>query len=126
MTAQTMEKKGDEMGAGETKVRMIRFADGGEEHAPFVALMMDALKRLFDEEPMAFLEFVEKCRDSGHKLFGNSFTLLRRHQDLFISHDGKINDSIRRIVLHQVTGEGLGMTISPIIAAPVEEIGGPR
>lgn len=74
------------------------------------AVTMMSLEMLMDENPMAFYELVEICRDPDHSLFGNTAEVLK---DLsLLQPNGTPHDVIRDVVLHHVTGDGLTMTLT--------------
>ena len=70
---------------------------------------MQSLNTLLAEDPIAFYELTMKARDSQHEFFGNA---AQRLQALaLVEPDGRINGSVRNIVLSAVTGEGLDMKL---------------
>ncbi len=91
----------------------VKLNNGAEEHEGLVNITMLHLKALIEDQPIAFFELVEKCRNRNHKLFGVTGKVLK---DLsLIESDENIHSSIKNIILSATEGKGLNLTlINPI------------
>lgn len=102
------------------QIPTVILKNGATEAEPLVNTIMYALKCLFDEKPVAFLELVTKCRDGSHQWFGSAEQICKDYT--LIPSDGRIHDSIKNIVLSAIEGEGLGMVLgSPLKSQPEKE-----
>ncbi|OGT46803.1 MAG: hypothetical protein A3E83_03890 [Gammaproteobacteria bacterium RIFCSPHIGHO2_12_FULL_41_20] len=101
---------------------LIKLKNGSTELDGVVFTVMDNLKSLFHSNPILFYEFVMKCRDSNHTMFGKSNDALKLLG--LIEGNNSVHDSVRNIVLSAVEGEGLGMRLgSPVCAdAPSQSL----
>ncbi len=61
----------------------------------FRAIIMN-LQTLRTKNPIAFIELVQKCRDSKHEMFSN--TMEAAQKLLLISHDGEIHRHIKDVI----------------------------
>jgi hypothetical protein len=94
-------------------MNMLKLKNGSEEAEPLVRVTMFSLKQLFETKPIVAYELRELCKNSAHKLFGNSGDDLKALS--LVQSDGRVHDSIRNIVLSAFDGEGLAMCmISPV------------
>jgi hypothetical protein len=95
-----------------SEMKTVILKNGAEEAEPLVNVTMMSLRKLMEEQPIAFYEFVELCKDSKHQLFGNASEVLNR---LGLIHGGAVHDSIRNIVLSATKGDGFEMElINPV------------
>ena len=53
-------------------LKAIKLKNGSEEVEILVVVIMLRLQRLFNDNPIHFYEFVERCRDDNHRFFGNT------------------------------------------------------
>lgn len=85
----------------------------GYEHAePLVRVTQMSLRNLMQEDAIAFYELVALCRDSTHKLFGNTEETLRNlHliEGLREGYPATVHDAIREITLAATEGELLNL-----------------
>jgi hypothetical protein len=89
--------------------------NGDEVPAVVVTTTMLSLQKLLAEQPIAFFELVEVCRDPLHKLFGNTGSTLYYSYGLATSPAGDIHEMVRSIVLSAVTGDGFNLSLgSPL------------
>lgn len=90
----------------ETPMPTVMLRNGYEHAEPLVRVTLMSLRSLMEENPVAFYELVALCRDSTHKLFGNTTVVLR---DLsLIEGEGfpaTVHDAIREITLAATEGE---------------------
>jgi hypothetical protein len=87
--------------------------NGSEEVKSLVAVTMLSLQNIANDNPIAWFELVEKCRNDKHEFFGNT----RKHLEelALVQSNGSVHGSIKNIVLSSSEGEGLGLTlINPI------------
>ncbi len=87
----------------------IILKNGATEAMGLVTATMLALTDLMKTKPMMFYEFVEKCKDPTHKIWGDFGIDLRRMS--LLEQNFQPHGSVRNIVLSAVEGEGLDMTI---------------
>jgi hypothetical protein len=99
-------------------VTTIKLKNGQEESDVLVFYVMKALRRLIEENPIAFYELVTKFRDSRYKPFGKSLEVLKAAGLLYAT--GNVHGSIKNIVLSAVTGEGFEMTLGSPVDHEVE------
>ena len=95
------------------QIKMVTLKNGIEESEICVKVHMLSLEILFKEKPITFYEFVMKCRNPKHEMFGDTANDLI---DLnLMNKNNQIHDTTRNIVLSAVTGEGLEMKLeSPV------------
>lgn len=91
------------------EIKLVTLANGAEEALPVVATTMLSLERIIDSNPIAFYELVMKCRDQGHRFFGNTQEVLSDFA--LVQPEGTVHESIRNVVLSAVNGEDLNMTL---------------
>jgi hypothetical protein len=82
--------------------------EGIEPALEVVTLM--SLEMLMEENPIAFYELVQLCRDKNHSLFGNTYDKLLGLS--LIQGNGQPHQSTREIVLAHTEGEGLDLTLN--------------
>ena len=94
-------------------IKTVVLKNGAEEAQPVVTVAMMSLNRLIQDNPIAFYEMVQVCRDPNHQPFGNTALILK---DLSLMEEsGQVHDSLRNIVLSATEGDGLDLTlVSPI------------
>jgi hypothetical protein len=90
-------------------MEIAKLKNGKEEAGPLVAVVMVTLGRLFDEEPITAFELVTLARDPSHVLWPGTPEKLAA---LGLVEHGRIQNSIRNVILSAVTGEGLDMVLS--------------
>lgn len=88
---------------------VTKLKNGREEATVLVTVTMATLKHLMKTKPIVLFEFVSKCRDSAHELFGCSGADLKALS--LIDEGGTPHNSVKNIVLSAIEGEGLEMTI---------------
>lgn len=95
-----------------SELKAVVLKNGAEEVEPLVAVVMMSLRTLLRENPIAFFELVQLCKDRNHKPFGTTGTILEQTS---LIQNGVLHDSVRNIVLSAVEGEGLEMRLtSPV------------
>src|SRR3989338_5617614 len=92
-----------------SQIKLVKLKNGSEEAEPLVRVTMMSLQHLMGENPIAFYELVELCKNRNHKMFGNTNEILER---LSMVSNGFVHGSIRNIVLSAVKGEGLDMQLA--------------
>lgn len=101
-----------------TETATVMLRNGYEHVESLVTVTMMSLRTLMQEHPIEFYELVALCRDSEHKLFGNTTLILR---DLsLIEGEGfpaSVHDAIREITLAATEGELLELRIVDPLAA---------
>lgn len=99
-------------------MEVVTLKNGSEEHKALVVTTMMSLKSLFNENPLAFYELVQICKNPSHSIF--SPVQLKALESLGLVSGGIVHFSVRNIVLSAVEGEGMEMTIgSPVIPKSV-------
>lgn len=106
-----------------TELTTVILKNGAEEVKLLAIVTIMSPHKLSEEEPIAFYELNEMCKDRTHKPFGNTGKILL---DLNLISRGRmpeiyseVHDSIRNVVLSAVDGSGLDMTLgSPIRQQP--------
>lgn len=89
----------------------VKLKNGSEEFGPLVNATMISLRHLIADDPIAFYELRELCRNPSHKLFGHAGEKLVSLA--LIERDGvSIHSSIKNVVLSAVEGEMLEMHIT--------------
>lgn len=106
-----------------SKMETVLLKNGVEEVKPLVAGTMLSLRTLLKDQPMAFYELVELCRDATHQIWGDLSEELEKVGliSLHTLESGSIvpivHSSIRNIVISAVSGSGLDMALkSPVEA----------
>lgn len=99
-----------------TEMEMVTLKNGMVETRVLVSTTMFVLGELFEKEPIQLYELVQKCRNSAHKMFGNTAQALADLSLVGPGPEHRVHDSIRNIVLSASEGKGaLDLTIvSPI------------
>lgn len=93
-------------------MELVTLKNGSQAFLPMVSIAMVSLHTLLEENPIAFYELVMKCRDSSHRLFGNTNVVLGEFN---LIKDDAIDATVRGVVLSAVQGDGLDMTLgSPV------------
>ncbi len=78
-----------------------------------IAVTMMSLDALFNKDPIAFYELVQKCRNPKHEMFGNTLEIGKKWG--LITYDGRIHDYTKNIILSAANGDGFDMRLdSPI------------
>jgi hypothetical protein len=98
-------------------MKIATLKNGAEEALPLVAVTQLIINRMTESFPgvINLYELVQKCRDSNHRLFGNSEEDLKREG--LIEPSGRIHDSTRNIILSMASGDGLDMTFGdPVVS----------
>jgi hypothetical protein len=94
----------------------VTLKNGSVQFKPLVIGTMITLSHLLEDEPIAFLELVEVCKDREHQVFGNADQVLKRLA--MMEQDGSVHSAIRDIVLCAVEGKDLDIhLVSPIEAS---------
>ena len=88
--------------------------NGSKVAQPLVITTMMNLEALMESNPMAFYELVEKCKNSEHKMFGNTKDVVA--ELALIDSSGSVHSSTKDVVLSAVEGEGLSMSLSSPVA----------
>lgn len=104
-------------------MKIATLKNGAEEALSLVAVTQMIVNRMMEGFPgvIDLYELVQKCRDSNHRLFGNSEANLKAEG--LIEPSGRIHDSTRNIILSMVSGEGLDMTFgNPVVSIREESI----
>lgn len=95
------------------KTKAVKLNNGTEEYDMLVKATMLQLKALCSNEPVAFYEFVERCRDDQHQFFGDCEKRIQKFN--LMQSLGVIHKSIKNITLAATKGEGLELVlIDPI------------
>lgn len=95
-----------------TELETVILKNGTEEVKSLVVVTMNTLNKLFIENPIAFYELNEVCKNSAHKPFGNTGEILSKYSLII---DGVIHNSIKNIVISSIDGDGFDITLgSPI------------
>lgn len=63
------------------------------------------LKKFEKNHPLAFYEFVQKCKNSNHKMFGKTQTIAMEFN--LITESGEIDATVREIVLSNISNDVL-------------------
>ena len=100
--------------ANMTAGEIFQLKNGAEELKVFVAATMLVLGRLADEEPVAALDLVMKCRDSSYQFFGDSEETLQARK--LVEKHGTIHLPIRNVVLSAFEGDGFDMVLGSPVA----------
>lgn len=87
----------------------VTLRTGEQHHEGLVRVTMLSLSELMKSNPIAFYEFVELCRDSEHRLFGNTKEVLEGLH--LLEGDGQPHDATREIALAATEGDGLELTL---------------
>lgn len=96
---------------------VVTLKNGAEENTDVVALTMGLLRELIAKDYIAFYELVKKCREPNHTFHGNSGNVLTRLK--LVEPKGSVNKSVRNIVLSAIVGDGMGLSLSSPIKAPI-------
>ncbi len=89
-------------------MKAVELKNGTQEADVLVKTTMMLLGVIAEQQPMATLNLVMRCRDSDYKYWGNSEQILKDNG--LITH-GVIHDSVRNVVLSAFEGEGLGIKL---------------
>lgn len=100
-----------------SSIKMIKLKNGSEAPEPAVITTMISLESLMDKNPIAFYEFVQKCRDPNHEMWGNTKEAVAK---LALINNNSVHDITKNVVLSAVQGEDLEMALS----SPVEKNSG--
>jgi len=96
-------------------IQSVELRNGHEALVPLVTSVTVSLRHLFENDTIAFYEFVMLCRDKTHVLWGNSGEKLK-DRGLLLG-DGQPHGDVRKIVLASTEGEGMDMIlVSPTVA----------
>lgn len=93
-----------------SETETVVLKNGAEEAKTIVNVLMKTLEDLVQQNPIAFYELVQLCKDSNHALFGNTGEILQ--QRALVQSDGRVHDSIQNVVLSAVQGEMLEMRLT--------------
>jgi hypothetical protein len=94
-------------------VKTVTLKNGAEEAEALVNVGMMMLRRMMEDTPVVFYEFVCKCRNPSHQMWGDTENKLSDFGVL--DPTGHIHSSIRNITVSAVEGEDLEMRLgSPI------------
>ena len=88
---------------------LIKLKDGTYIPEAIAKVLSISLKGLMQNNPIAFYEFVTKCRNSDHEMFGNTPEVLQSLS--LIEQDGQIRNEVKKFVLNSVEGENLEMRL---------------
>ena len=88
----------------------VTLKNGTIEFEPLVRATYMSIGQLFNNEPIAFVELVELCKDRDHELFGNTEEVLKART--LLQPNGTVHESVRNVVQSAVQGEGLEMTLT--------------
>lgn len=95
--------------------------NGVDEQEATVQAIMASLWQCLEDQPVAFLELVELCRDRSHRLFGNTRETLER---MALVEHGDVHEVIQNVVLSAVEGDGPKMRLRwPCEQAEDEKLG---
>ena len=100
-------------------MKVAKLRNGSVEQAMLVRGTMSSLMRLFSEDPLAFYELVQKCRNKNHAIF--SPVQVKTLEDSGLLTNNSVHNSIQNIVLSSVEGEGLDMKLVSPVLVEVEE-----
>ena len=93
---------------------VVKLKNGSEEFGPAVYATVFALKKLFQNDPIAFFDLVSKCRDQNHQFSSDAETRLKALA--IVDSDGTIHSIVKNVVLSAVEGDGLKMKIvTPVL-----------
>lgn len=98
-------------------MNLVKLKNGTEEVEPVVKVVMMNLSALWEEGlpgVLAVYDLVERCRDSNYQFFGSNEQKLK--ELALVESDGRINNSIRNIVLSAAQGTGREMQIGSPVA----------
>lgn len=95
-------------------MQISKLKNGAEEMRVLVGATMLSLKSLLADDPMAFYDLVELCKDPDYTVFGDNIDVLKAVA--LVGNDGKIHGSIKNIIVSAVTGEGLDMVLGSPVA----------
>lgn len=101
------------------EIKPVQLANGVIEPDVLVEVTMFSLRGLLTSNPIAFYEFVTKCRDEKHTLWGNTEEVLMSSG--LVQRPGEIHDSIKNIVLSAAKGDGLKMTLGSPFPLPNQD-----
>jgi hypothetical protein len=89
-------------------MKAVQLKNGTEAARIVVVSTIVRLQYLFYEQPVAFHELVQCCKNADHTPFGITGDIL---EHFALRTHGRIHDSIRAIVLSAVTGEGIHLVL---------------
>lgn len=90
-------------------MEMVTLKNGKEVPLSIVVTTMMTLKNLIENYPIVFYELVMKCRDPNHEMWGDSEKLIAKFG---LMQNGRVQSSVKDIVLSAVTGDDLDMAMS--------------
>jgi hypothetical protein len=96
---------------------VVMLKNGAEVPRSLVAATMLALESLLRDNPMAFYELVELCRDATHQIWGDldkelaSRGLITLRQLSTGKTVALVHETIRNIIVSAVEGEGCEMAL---------------
>lgn len=93
-------------------MEMVKLKTGKTLPLPVVRGVLHSFTKMMEESdrfigPVVFYELVQKARNPEHEFFGE----VAQHLGTFIDGSGKIQTTIRDIILACVEGDDLEMTI---------------
>ena len=90
----------------------VMLRNGKEAPDILVNTTMLALSTLLSQQPVAFYELVEVCRNKDHVIFGDCASRIERFG---LMESGRVHECVRDIVLSAVDGEDFDLTLhSPL------------
>ena len=92
----------------------LTLKNGTVEARVVVTSTMMNLEALLTENPIAFYELVQVCRNPEHRIF--SQVQVKSLEELGLLSSGKVHNSIKNVVLSAVEGNGLDMTLGNPVA----------
>ena len=93
---------------------LVKLRTGARVFEVMVTAITISLKELLKANFVAFYEAVEVARNPGHRLFGNTGTVLCERG--LLQEDGQMHDNIRAIILASVEGESIHLHLVDPVA----------
>jgi hypothetical protein len=75
---------------------------------PVAMTTMVALRQIAENDPLAFYELVELCKDSNHQIWGDTDKLKGLS---LLQSDGRVRDDVKEVILSAAEGEGMELSL---------------
>lgn len=91
----------------------MKLRNGNEHDTKSLMVLHGLLRNLLNTDGILFYELVMRCRNPEHPFFGNTEKALRERS--WLDPNGQPNHIVRELVDHVVAGDGIDMTLMPLL-----------